>query len=247
LQGEIINITRFCTDDGPGIRTTVFLKGCPLKCLWCHNPESQNSKKEQYINGEIIGETISSQKVFSEIERDKVFYETSGGGVTISGGEPLFQPEFTAEILRFCKDNRIHTAIETSGFANSDVLISVLKYCDLVLFDIKETDAGKHLEYTGVPLNTILQNLKIVNKMKIPLIIRLPIIPGLNDRQEHFLMVKKLTKELPFCCNIEIMPYHKLGEYKYRQLGRSCPCRHITEPTKEKVREWESFFETNGA
>ena len=247
MQGRIINITRFCTDDGPGIRTTVFLKGCPLRCLWCHNPESQNPVVECYCNGENIGQTITTEEVIQELVQDKVFYKTSGGGVTISGGEPLFQPEFTAEILRLCKENGIHTAIETSGFANSDAFISVLKYCDLVLFDIKETDAKKHIEYTGVPYNTIIKNLKIVNEMKIPFIIRLPIIPGLNDRQEHFLKVKELANELRFCCDIEIMPYHKLGEYKYQQLGRYYLLGHIIEPTKSQVSEWENLLKTNGS
>ena len=247
MQGKIINVTRFCTDDGPGIRTTVFLKGCPLRCIWCHNPESQNTDEEQYINGEIIGKTVSAQEVFNEIERDKAFYETSGGGVTVSGGEPLFQPKFTAEILRLCKEKGIHTAIETSGFANSDILISVLKYCDLVLFDIKETNEKKHLEYTGVPYDTIIKNLKIVNEMKIPVIIRLPIIPGLNDSKEHFLKVKELANELRFCRDIEIMPYHKLGEYKYQQLGREYLLGHIIEPTKSQVSAWEKLLKTNGS
>ena len=244
MQGRIINITRFCTDDGPGIRTTVFLKGCPLRCLWCHNPESQNPDAECYKNGEMIGQTIPVAEVIQELVKDKVFYETSGGGVTVSGGEPLFQAGFTAEILKLCKENGIHTAIETSGFASSDTFISVLQYCDLVLFDIKETDEEKHLEYTGVPFSVILRNLQLVNENKIPFIIRLPIIPGLNDREEHFRKVKELTKELTFCRDIEIMPYHKLGEYKYQQLGREYLLGHTTEPTKSQVREWENLLKT---
>ena len=246
MQGKIINITRFCTHDGPGIRTTVFLKGCPLKCRWCHNPESQNAEEEQYKNGEKIGQTVSAQEVFDEIKRDKTFYETSGGGVTISGGEPLFQPKFTAEILRLCRESGIHTAIETSGFSNADTFVSVLKHCDLVLFDIKETNEKNHFEYTGVSLKPILQSLKIANEMKIPFIIRLPIIPGINDRENHFLNVKKITEELPLCQDIEIMPYHKLGEYKYQQLGRAYFLGHITEPAKSQVREWEKLIKTNG-
>ena len=242
MQGKIINITRFCTDDGPGIRTTVFLKGCPLKCIWCHNPESQNPDEDYYINGEKIGQTITAEEVFQEIIRDKVFYETSGGGVTISGGEPMFQPEFTSEILRCCKENGIHTAIETSGFATANTFEKVLKYCDLVLFDIKETDAKKLLEYTGATLNIVLQNLKIVNDMKIPFVIRLPIIPGINDRNEHFLKVKAIAEGLAFCRGIEIMPYHKLGEYKYQQLGKEYLCRNIVEPSKDDVEKWKSLL-----
>lgn len=245
LEGRIINITRFCTDDGPGIRTTVFLKGCPLRCIWCHNPESQNPDEECYINGEKIGKTISPQEAFDEIVRDKVFYETSGGGVTISGGEPLYQPELTTEILRLCKENNIHTAIETSGYASESAIKKVLKYCDFVLFDIKETDEENHLEYTGAPLGVVLQNLKIVNDSKVPFVIRLPIIPGHNDRDDHFLKVKDVAGKLAFCRGIEIMPYHKLGEYKYQQLGRDYLCRNVEEPSKEQIRKWEYLLRRN--
>lgn len=247
LEGRIINITRFCTDDGPGIRTTVFLKGCPLRCLWCHNPESQNPKEEHDINGEKIGTTMSAQEILAEIVRDKVFYETSGGGVTVSGGEPLYQPEFTSEILRLCKENNIHTAIETSGYASESAIRKVLKYCDFVLFDIKETDEEKHLEYTGASLDVVLQNLKIVNDGKVPFVIRLPIIPGMNDRDDHFLKVKDVVGKLAFCRGIEIMPYHKLGEYKYHQLGRDYFCQNVEEPSKEQVRKWEYFLKSNGS
>lgn len=247
MEGRIINITRFCTDDGPGIRTTVFLKGCPLRCLWCHNPESQSPNEEHDINGEKIGTTMSVQEILAEIVRDKVFYETSGGGVTISGGEPLYQPSFTSEILRLCKENNIHTAIETSGYASESAIRKVLQYCDFVLFDIKETDEEKHLEYTGASLGVVLQNLKIVNDTKVPFVIRLPIIPGMNDRDDHFLKVKDVAGKLAFCRDIEIMPYHKLGEYKYRQLGRDYVCQNIEESAKEQVRKWEYFLKSHGS
>jgi len=245
LQGRIFNIVRFCTDDGPGIRTTVFLKGCPLKCLWCHNPESQNPEEEYYTNGEKIGKSVSVQEVVDEILRDDIFYETSGGGVTISGGEPLFQPEFSAEILKCCREKGIHTAIETSGFAAPGAFDSVIQYCDLVLFDIKETDGEKHLAYTGVPMDVILRNLGAVNAKKIPFVIRLPIIPGFNDRAEHFSKVRQIAVGLPFCRGIQIMPYHKLGEYKYPQLGREYLCRDVDEPAKEQVKQWEMLLRSS--
>ena len=243
LQGNIINITRFCTDDGPGIRTTVFLKGCPLRCAWCHNPESQNADVETYVNGETIGRTVTAEEVVREVLKDKAFYETSGCGVTISGGEPLFQPEFTAEVLRRCKEKGIHTAIETSGFAREDALNTVLRYCDLVLFDIKETDKARHIKFTGVPLDPIIKNLKQIDESKIPFMIRLPVSPGVNDREENFLEVKALLCDMRCCQAVEIMPYHKLGEYKYQQLGREYLCQHISEPTKEQVKNWKNLFE----
>ena len=243
MQGRIINITRFCSDDGPGIRTTVFLKGCPLKCAWCHNPESQNPDPETYVNGETVGQEIAAEEVVQEVLKDRVFYETSGGGVTISGGEPLFQPEFTGEILRQCKEKGIHTAIETSGFAAAKALRQVIPYCDLVLFDIKETDAGRHVQFTGVELGPILRSLRQINDYGVPFIIRLPIIPGFNDREEHLSAVKSLGERLSCCRGMEIMPYHRLGEYKYELLGRNYLCRHVAEPAKEQVDNWRLLLE----
>lgn len=246
MQGKIINITRFCTEDGPGIRTTVFLKGCPLRCIWCHNPESQQPDEEQYvISGETIGRTVSAAEVFDEIQRDRGFYETSDGGVTISGGEPLFQPHFTVELLRLCREAGIHTAIETCGYATEQVFEEVTGYCNLVLFDIKETQEKRHLEYTGVSLAPILSNLKRLDEREIPFLLRLPIVPGLNDREEHFLRVRELVGGLSHCRGTEIMPYHKLGEYKYRQLGREYLCRQIVEPSAEQVNEWKKLSEAD--
>ena len=242
MQGNIINITRYCTDDGPGIRTTVFLKGCPLRCIWCHNPESQEYQVEQYISGEIIGRSISAQEVLEEVVKDKVFYDVSGGGVTVSGGEPLFQPLFTAEILRLCKENGIHTAMETSGYADQQVFLKVLEYCDLVLFDIKETDNEKHRRFTGVSLEMIMKNLRQLEKAAIPFFLRLPVIPGLNDRKEHLLTVKKLVQELEHCQGAEIMTYHVLGAYKYERLGRKYLCSQIEEPSKAQVEEWRGLI-----
>lgn len=289
MNGTIINIQRYCVDDGPGIRTTVFLKGCPLHCAWCHNPESQLSKPEITYdikkcvscgncanvcpNGchrvdkkhsfdrdkcigcglcaqvchthalELHGKKISAQEVFEEVKKDKVFYDTSGGGVTISGGEPLFQSEFTVEILKLCKENGIHTAIETSGFASELQLLDVIKYCDLILFDIKETDDERHKAYTGVSLSKILENLKIINGNKIPFIIRAPIIPTLNDIEIHFNALKAIRDSMKYCQGIQVMPYHKIGAYKYELLGRQYFCKDILEPNSNVVKRWREALE----
>ena len=170
--------------------------------------------------------------------KDKVFYDTSGGGVTVSGGEPLFQPEFTRELLSLCRRNKIHTAIETSGFASEAVFSSVAMLCDLVLFDIKETNEEKHELFTGAPLKPIIKNLKALNDMKIPHIIRAPIIPDFNDRAEHFFELKRLSESLEYCERVEIMPYHRLGEEKYKLLGRSYACANIEPPAKDTVARW---------
>ncbi len=287
MKGNILKISRFCTDDGPGIRTTVFLKGCPLKCIWCHNPESQRPEPELWYNQgkcigcrkcydvcengchtftdgthnvdlnkciacgkcadicptkslEISGKEVSADDIVREAEKDLVFYKNSGGGVTVSGGEPLLQWKFTAEILRLCREKGIHTAIETSGFGSTDALENILKYCNIVLFDIKEADEARHKEFTGVSRAVIIRNLKLINESGTPFIIRMPIIPGLNDTDEHFAYARELVRDMEYCKNIEVMPYHSLDVYKYGQLKREYLLDGVKEPDKETADKWRN-------
>lgn len=190
----------------------------------------------------VVGKNTSAEEISKEVERDAVFYQTSNGGVTVSGGEPMYQPEFVCELLKLCKEKGIHTAVETSGFANEAALKTVLKYCDLVLFDIKETDEKNHKKFTGVPLSPILKNLNMINEMGVPFIIRLPIIPGLNDREEHFCKVKEIVGNMHSCKGVEVMPYHSLGKYKYEQLQKEYLCSAVNEPDGETVNKWKQFF-----
>ena len=246
MQGNIFNIQRFCVNDGPGIRTTVFLKGCPLSCTWCHNPESQSFKPEilfyrdkctgcgrcknltvnnaDFIcfNGakEICGKTVDSDYVISEVLKDKIFYDTSNGGMTLSGGEPLFQPEFTLELLKKAKENGIHTAIETCGFASAEIIGKAAELTDLFLFDYKETDPILHKKFTGVDNSLILDNLSLISTLGKQVILRCPIIPDCNDREEHFLGIAEAANRFDCIMHIEIEPYHSLGAGKYEALGR---------------------------
>ena len=236
MNGRLFNLQRFCTDDGPGIRTTVFLKGCPLRCIWCHNPESQSSDFELEY-----GYFSTASEALAEIMRDKVFYETSGGGVTLSGGEPLYQPKFSEVLLSLCRENQIHTAIETCGFASKKDFATVVSLCDLVLFDIKETDPERHLAYTGAPLEPILENLRTLDEMGIPFTIRAPIIPTLNDRRSHLDALCELRDSLSNCLGVEIMPYHRIGADKYKHLGREYACEGIKTPTTEEADLWREI------
>ena len=262
VKGTIFNIQRFCVNDGPGIRTTVFLKGCPLSCVWCHNPESQRFEPEILFykdkctgcgrckcvtaadrdfvcfNGakEICGKTVSANEVTAEVLKDKPFYKNSGGGVTLSGGEPLAQYDFSLELLKKAKENGIHTAIETCGYAEKSKILEIAKYVDLFLFDCKETDPELHKKYTGVDNKIILDNLKALSNAGSKIILRCPIIPGFNDRAEHFKGISETAEKFIGIEHIEIEPFHPLGESKYSALGRGVA--DIPVPSGKTVDKW---------
>lgn len=262
MQGNIFNIQRFCVNDGPGIRTAVFLKGCPLACAWCHNPESQAFKPEIlfyrdkctgcgrcrvltadctnfvcfYGAKEICGKTVDSDDVISEVLKDKIFYDTSGGGMTLSGGEPLFQPEFTLALLQSAKENKIHTALETCGFADTEVMKKAAKLTDLFLFDYKETDPLLHKKFTRQDNGRILDNLRLLDLLGKEVILRCPIIPGYNDRADHFAGIAETANRYNCITHIEIEPYQSLGEGKYQALGRKN--LHIAVPEEPVIAGW---------
>ena len=267
MDGRIFDIQRFSIYDGPGIRTNVFLKGCNLRCKWCHNPESQRSDndllfyKDKCVDcgacsavcdkcftsacigcgrcaevcrhgaREISGRTVSADEVVGIVLRDRRFYKTSGGGVTLSGGEPLLQPDFAAEILEKSKAAGLHTAVETAGNVPWSAFEKVLPYLNLVLFDIKCFDENLHKELTGVSNRLILENAKKLMARGGAIRFRTPVVPGYNDGEIP--AIAEFVGEAEY----ELLAYHETGRGKYDALGREYPMSAVVPPAKEWMRE----------
>jgi pyruvate formate lyase activating enzyme len=279
----IFDIERFAIHDGPGIRTTLFLKGCPLACWWCHNPESISPRRELvFFEGKCIGcgtcfevcpvsaherlvgggrvhhrETctlcgkcaeacaaealvmegreIGVEEAIEELARDMPFYATSGGGITLSGGEPMRQPEFSAEVLRGCHGKGIHTALDTSGFAPWSDYERVLQFVDLVLYDLKLADGEEHRKYTGVDNALILENLVRIDRAGLPIEARIPLVPGVNDGARNMDACADLLQGLAHLSRVVLLPYHRLGEAKYARLGRTYRLPETAPPTRESL------------
>lgn len=293
IKGLIFDIKKFAVHDGPGIRTTVFLKGCPLSCWWCHNPESINPepelvlfenkcigcgecfkvctqkaheilpdgtrvyhKEKCVLCGKCVevcyaealvmeGEEVTVEEVMIELRKDIPFYENSGGGITLSGGEPMFQHEFALAILKQCKAEGLHTAIDTSGQASWQIFEKILPYVDLVLYDLKHIDSEKHKVYTGVSNKLILKNLKKISEYGVPIEIRMPIIPGINDAKEELERAAQFLTEVGNITRVELLPYHKLGGSKYTRLDKEYKLPDLEPPEKEKmneIAEWMRAF-----
>lgn len=266
MKGKILNIQRFCIQDGPGIRTTVFFKGCPLRCSWCHNPESQRVSAELMYDSEkcvgckrcadvcvckchsfeqaghvfdrdsciacgacvsplcdaleLVGAEMTVNEVMAQVMRDEIFYRSSGGGITLSGGEPLMQEEFCISLLREAKAQGLNICMETCGFAKMETVEQTALWVDRYLFDIKETDAERHKRFTGVDNRMILENLRILDTLGKSIVLRCLIIPGFNDRDDHFYGIADIANSLENVVHIEVSPYHSMGSSKYERLGR---------------------------
>lgn len=285
IKGTIFNIQRFSINDGPGIRSTVFYKGCPLNCLWCHNPESKSKDLEILFDVkkclgcmrcaelcpsgchslcdnlhvfdrsacrlcgkctevcyadalEMVGYQRSVSQILEEVLKDKVFYDCSGGGITLSGGEPMYQFQFTYELLTECKKHGLHTCMETCGYAGKEAFRKIAGLVDIFLFDYKETDSQRHKAFTGVANEQILENLRLLDDFGCKIILRCPIIPTLNDTREHLEAIAATANSLKNILQIDVEPYHPLGAGKAKNLGKAYPLMDLTFPSNETVDGW---------
>jgi len=293
--GLIFDIKKYSLHDGPGIRTTVFFKGCPLTCQWCCNPESQSFEPEimwlekncincnlcvevcpeqgvisdkngkKRIEPEIcslcgecvgrcpggalqlVGRSVTVDEVIKEIEKDSVFYQRTGGGLTLSGGEPLAQPDFAFELLRYYKKIvGLYTAVETCGYTDWNFLERILKFTDLIYYDIKHINSEKHKTLTGAGNELILENVHKTAQSAKKMIVRLPLIPGCNDTENNIVATAEFIRNLQGKAEVEILPYHRLGEPKYKRLGKMYNLYGKNTYTREKLKTVQSIVEKHG-
>jgi len=242
--GLITDIQRFSVDDGPGIRTTVFFKGCNLDCVWCHNPETKNPyPQSRIVSGRTIncGREISPEELTAIISRDAAYYRRSGGGVTFSGGEPLLQHGFLVKCLRLCRENGINTIVDTAGYAPFDRFEPLLPFVDLFLYDVKLIDEAEHIKYTGVSNTLILENLRKLVDTGANVTVRTILLPGVNDNAAYFLEFARFIAGFGVK-SVDVLPYHNMGESKYAQIGeeykfsgRAAPDEKLTAQFREIV------------
>lgn len=259
MKGLIFRVNRYSIHDGPGIRVTFFMKGCPLSCWWCHNPEGINPVPEdiivnekvgdkEYLRTETAGRYYSVEEVTDILEKDRIFISRSNGGVTFSGGEPLLQPEFLAEVLKGCKDKGFHTAVDTSGYSRTENYRKIIPFTDLFLFDIKHMDETEHIRYTGAPNSLIINNFNFIIESGKEVMVRIPVIPGINDSPENMKQLKRFLSglKLPNLRKICLLPYHKTGSSKYRRFNIPDRMKNIAQPSSERMIELKKFFEETG-
>ena len=281
-KGIVFNIQKYSIHDGPGIRTTVFLKGCPLSCIWCHNPESQAFEPQLMVYKkrcigcgkcvevckynalsdsskciscgsctdvcfsrarELAGKLMTAEEVMAHIDKDSIFYDESGGGVTFSGGEPLSQPQFLLELLKQCKKREYHTVLDTSGYGTAETVKAASAMTDLFLYDLKLVNEEKHLKYTGVSNKLILENLKLISRLGNRIYIRIPLIPGINDDEENIRETAEIVQGTPGVEQVYLLPYHNIAADKYSRLGKRNSSEEIPIPSEEHVNTVaEKFF-----
>jgi pyruvate formate lyase activating enzyme len=294
LTGWVFNIQHYSLHDGPGIRTTVFLMGCPLRCLWCSNPESQQLKPQILVENascircdeclktcsegaihvnedgirqiqtvrctlcgecieecyagslELVGQEMTVAEVLAEVEADQLFYDRSGGGMTLSGGDPIMQNGFSRALLRGAKALGIHTTMETSGHTTWKAWEFILPHLDLVLYDVKETALELHRQFTGVSNDLILENLKRLAKSDVSVIVRRPVIPGDNDSADSIHALGRLVRDLGNVEEIDLLPYHNFGRGKYAQLGMDYVMGDTPSMSHADVRDVQQILQSYG-
>ncbi len=242
ISATIFKIKRYAIHDGPGIRTTVFLKGCPLRCFWCHNPEGQAFEPQEIAGGpatggkpQIAGWPATVAEIISEIEKDLVFFDDSGGGVTFSGGEPLAQPDFLISLLAACRQRNLHTVLDTSGFAEQETFMAAAKLADLVLFDLKAMDPELHHKVTGVDNRQILKNFNAACQAGIPMRVRVPLVPSVSTTAENLSHLADFLTSQPLIYPVDLLPYHDIGLDKYRRLGLGSRIRKIVKLSDQEI------------
>jgi pyruvate formate lyase activating enzyme len=258
MTGIIFDIKRFAIHDGPGIRTTVFMKGCPLKCLWCHNPESISSQpctierisrigEQTFRNNEVVGQVKTLKEVMDVLEKEWVFMDESGGGVTFSGGEPMLQYEFLEALLTACKQRGMHTAVDTCGFVSTEILRKIAPLTDLFLYDLKIMDSERHRFYTGVPNQVILENLQELVSQNNKIRIRIPVIPDINDSQENIMesiqFLKKLNGKIE---GVDLLPFHNTASGKYHRFEINYAMSETKKPKETEMNLLKKQIEEAG-
>ena len=247
MKGIVFDVKRGGTKDGPGIRTSVFLKGCPLRCAWCHNPESQSPDIQKAVTtDEVCGREMSVGEVMAEVRRDKVFYASSGGGVTFTGGEPTMQFDFLMALCMAAKSEGIHVAVDTCGFAPRERLAALAPHVDLFLYDLKCMDSARHAKLTGVPNGQILENLKALDAAGAKTWIRCPVVPGLNDSDGDLAAIGAFASELDHVERVDVLPYHPIGLEKYAKFGMAALYTRREEPSPDDVRRWRRLAGADG-
>lgn len=248
-KGRIFDIQKFSVHDGPGIRTIVFLKGCRLRCRWCCNPESQvYDIQTMNMNGKlkVVGRDVTAGEVLDIVCKDRPYYRRSGGGMTLSGGEALCQPDFAYALFAGAKQRGIDTAIESTGFAPYEDIARVLPFIDHFLMDIKHIDSDKHKLFTTQPNELILENARHIAENAKQLIIRVPVIPGFNDTEREIGDIARFAASLPHVEQIHLLPYHRLGQDKYGWLGREYTLTEILPPPDERMLALKRVAEATG-
>lgn len=242
-SGVVLRIEKSSIFDGDGLRTVVFLKGCPLSCQWCSTPESQNPQIER-AGERVFGRVMSVEQVMTEVCKDEVFFFHSGGGLTLSGGEPLLQADFAAALLAECRRLGINTAIETSLCLPFSEMEKLLPYLDLAFVDLKLMDPEQHRRYCGQDNRLILSNIRRLAAWQWPLelVIRTPLIPGINDGDHNLAELGRFCAGLPRLRAVELLPYHRLGLHTYAQLGRDYPLPQVAVPAADQMAERRAFL-----